>query len=73
MLNNNPTAIALHEAKALWPEEEVQCIVSVGNGRYEPEAANHTPDVSSLRRKVDTFIHSATNTEGEWVIGCNVM
>lgn len=62
MLNNNPTSVAIHEAKALWPHEQVQCIVSVGNGRYEP--TDSVQDVTSLRHKVGTFIHSATNTEG---------
>ena len=65
MLNNNPTAIAIHEARALWPDEELQCVVSVGNGRYELTGDNSVQDdVTSLRQKVGTFIHSATNTEG---------
>jgi len=50
----------------LWPDEEVQCIVSVGNGRYEPSSHTHSQDsVSSLKHKLGTIIHSATNTEGE--------
>ncbi|XP_067938389.1 calcium-independent phospholipase A2-gamma-like [Watersipora subatra] len=64
VLNNNPTAIALHEAKAIWSEERLQCIVSVGNGRYEPGSVDMAQDMSSLRHKVGTIIHSATNTEG---------
>lgn len=66
LLNNNPTAIAIHEARALWPEEELQCVVSVGNGRYELNADNVVQDdVTSLRQKIDNFVHSATNTEGK--------
>ena len=68
MLNNNPTAIALHEAKALWPGEEVQCVVSVGNGRFEPESDSNVQEVSSLKHKLGTIIHSATNTEGEYLM-----
>lgn len=29
---NNPTAIALHEAKCLWPNKKIDCIVSIGVG-----------------------------------------
>lgn len=64
MLNNNPTAIAIHEARLLWPGEEIQCIVSLGTGRYEPASDNLVQDLTSLKDKVGAFIHSATNTEG---------
>lgn len=36
LIANNPTAIGIHECKLLWPNESIQCIVSIGTGRYEP-------------------------------------
>ncbi|XP_013392132.1 calcium-independent phospholipase A2-gamma [Lingula anatina] len=59
-LENNPTLIAIHECKLLWPEEEFQCIVSLGNGRYEPMVKTGDP---SSTNEVIKMINSATDTE----------
>ena len=64
LLTNNPTAIAVHECKLLWPEEFIQCVVSLGNGRFEPNL-KITPLKSSLKDKVAKVIDSATDTEGK--------
>ena len=49
VLANNPTAIALHESRHLWPAHKYpNCVVSIGNGRFQPALDDMTTnDVSS--------------------------
>lgn len=60
---NNPTAIAVHEAKKLWPDVDLQCVVSVGTGRHEP-IANTSETSISWATRIRTVLNSATDTEG---------
>lgn len=60
---NNPTAIALHEAKQLWPDADLQCVLSVGTGRHEPIATTNEASISWATR-LRTIVNSATDTEG---------
>ncbi|XP_074050007.1 calcium-independent phospholipase A2-gamma [Macrotis lagotis] len=62
LLLNNPTALAMHECKCLWPDTPLQCIVSLGTGRYEDDVRNNLTS-TSLRSKLSTVINSATDTE----------
>ncbi|XP_014778854.1 calcium-independent phospholipase A2-gamma [Octopus bimaculoides] len=62
LLTNNPTALAIHECRLLWPDTPLQCVVSVGNGRYEPNLEMNT-NKSSLKEKVVKILDSATDTE----------
>ena len=61
LLTNNPTAIAIHECNLLWPREALQCVVSIGTGRYESIQGPDPGSKSSLKAKVTK---SATDTEG---------
>ncbi|XP_013792524.1 calcium-independent phospholipase A2-gamma-like [Limulus polyphemus] len=64
---NNPTAVAVHESKLLWPQENIQCIISIGNGRHIPFSYD-APTSTSLKMKVVKIVDSATNTEGTHTI-----
>ncbi|XP_029317580.1 calcium-independent phospholipase A2-gamma [Cottoperca gobio] len=62
LLINNPTALAIHECKCLWPNTPLQCVLSLGTGRYETEGNNSTTS-TSLKTKLSHVISSATDTE----------
>nr|KAF6419157.1 patatin like phospholipase domain containing 8 [Rousettus aegyptiacus] len=59
---NNPSALAMHECKCLWPDVPLECIVSLGTGRYESDVRN-TMTYTSLKTKLSNVISSATDTE----------
>lgn len=77
ILYNNPTAVAIHEAKCLWPNEPIQCVVSFGTGRTRTRAwkdgqkiiskniIEQTSLSSSWKTKFLRILDSATDTEGE--------
>ncbi|KAM4712114.1 calcium-independent phospholipase A2-gamma isoform 1-T2 [Anableps anableps] len=62
LLINNPTALAIHECKCLWPNAPLQCVLSLGTGRYETVGKNNT-SYTSLKTKLTHVISSATDTE----------
>lgn len=63
LLLNNPSALAMHECKCLWPDVPLECIVSLGTGRYESDVRNNVM-YTSLKTKLSNVINSATDTEG---------
>ncbi|XP_077356528.1 calcium-independent phospholipase A2-gamma [Festucalex cinctus] len=66
LLINNPTALAIHECKCLWPNAPLQCVLSLGTGRHEAAAMNGAhaaATYTSLKAKLTNVISSATDTE----------
>lgn len=64
LLINNPTALAIHECKCLWPNTPLECVVSLGTGRFENPGKN-SATYTSLKTKLTNVISSATDTEGK--------
>lgn len=68
---NNPTAVAVHEAKLLWPNKPIQCVISFGTGRTAPNSFDSLSEPftevsnSSWKEKFFAILNSATDTEGE--------
>ncbi|KAL1248001.1 hypothetical protein QQF64_023377 [Cirrhinus molitorella] len=62
MLINNPTALAIHECQCLWPDVPLQCVVSLGTGRFETTGRSSI-SYTNLKTKLTNVISSATDTE----------
>ena len=45
LVANNPTVIALREARALWPGRRIGVIVSLGTGSARPQSTSEAPEV----------------------------
>ncbi|XP_076448406.1 calcium-independent phospholipase A2-gamma-like [Babylonia areolata] len=73
LLANNPTALAIHESNLLWPHESLQCVVSLGTGRYEPSLELGTSTKVSLKEKVTKMVDNATDTEAVHIMMADVM
>lgn len=68
VLANNPTAIAIHEAKLLWPKTEINSVISIGNGRYKPEGyASSKANSVSLKQKINRFVAGISSTESNLI------
>ncbi|XP_058450888.1 calcium-independent phospholipase A2-gamma-like isoform X2 [Malaya genurostris] len=82
ILYNNPTTVAIHEAKCLWPGERMQCVVSFGTGRprnphsywkdgqkiISPTILERASLSSSWKTKFLRILDSATDTEATHTI-----
>ena len=64
LLTNSPCALAIHEAKLIWPATPIQCVVSLGTGIYHSPSRRVDSTFSSLREKLLKVVASATDTEG---------
>lgn len=62
MLVNNCAGVAHAEARLLWPDEPIQCLVSVGSGKFKPRDVMNV-NATSLYEKAHGLVYSATDTE----------
>lgn len=62
MLVNNCTGVAHAEANLVWPNESIQCIVSIGSGRFQPNKVI-SANATSFLEKASGLLYSATDTE----------
>lgn len=63
LLTNSPCALAIHEAKLIWPATPLQCVVSLGTGIHYGSSQRLDSTFSSLREKLLKVVASATDTE----------
>jgi calcium-independent phospholipase A2-gamma len=60
--------VAIHEAKQLWPNNPIQCVVSFGTGRIPYRICEKQVEISSWKEKFYKILDSATDTEGTYII-----
>ncbi|OAD60245.1 Calcium-independent phospholipase A2-gamma, partial [Eufriesea mexicana] len=68
ILVNNPCAIGLHEAKQLWPNNPIQCVISFGTGRTPNQICKNSDNLAEIailswKEKFYKILDSATDTE----------
>lgn len=73
ILSNNPSGVALFECRTLWPDTPVQCVVSLGTGRYEPFIGPNSSNFLSLKNKILKIVDSATGTSEVHTILYNLL
>ena len=61
MLANNPAALAMHEARLLYPDTPIRCLASFGTGAFEPSTVHSRP--GSWSATVQMLVRAATRTE----------
>jgi len=63
LIANNPAAIALHEARLLFPGVPVACLASFGTGRRPPMTPTKPPLAPPWWLTMNTLVRASTRTE----------
>ena len=65
LFNNNPAPAAINEAMLIFPDADIDLVLSLGTGisEQEVEAAKRAPDSSSLLSDVKMVANAATNSQ----------
>ena len=58
---NNPAGIAVHEARRIWGNRPIDCVLSLGTGRTEVERSVYSRRL--LTRILNTLVESATDVD----------
>jgi hypothetical protein len=61
MTCNNPAMVGISEARRLWPDKQIECVVSLGSGTFEPHERD--PPISLVALAKDVLFDSACDTE----------
>jgi len=61
MTCNNPALLGIQEARRLWPDKNIDCLVSVGSGTFAPQ--ERLPPTSLVALAKDVLFDSACDTE----------
>ena len=61
MTCNNPAMMGVQEARRLWPDKNIECVVSLGSGHFTPQ--EREPPISLVALAKDVLFDSACNTE----------
>ncbi|KAL5260719.1 hypothetical protein ACHWQZ_G010762 [Mnemiopsis leidyi] len=63
LLYNNPTALGVREAKRVWPDDQLHCVVSIGSGKLPWQYRSIEAKPPSLFDTMNHVIAGATETE----------
>ena len=61
MTCNNPAMMGVQEARRLWPDKKIDCVVSLGSGNFIPHERD--PPISLVALAKDVLFDSACDTE----------
>jgi calcium-independent phospholipase A2-gamma len=62
LMANNPAAVAIHEAKILYPDVPVEVVVSIGTGESHTHTAHRIRDTTSPLARMSRTLRTQSET-----------